>query len=81
MRESDDGIRLIRFSSLPLTLSDIRDLLPKPWLFCLGMGDSLVTDVAAVDVLRLEGPEVVDEVVPLFLLKAVMGEFTASASS
>jgi hypothetical protein len=80
-RDSDEGNRFTRLSSLPFTLSDVRALLPKPWLFCLGMGDSLVIEVAAVDVLPFDGPEVVDDVVPRFLLKAVIGEPTASASS
>ena len=43
---------------------------------------SEATEVAAVDVRRPKGPEVVEELVPRSLLKAVVdGELAASASS
>lgn len=44
-------------------------VLPLRWT-----GESSTIDVAAVDVLLFEGPEFVDDWVPLFLLKAVEGE-------
>lgn len=76
MRDSEEMLRDRELSSLPNSFALIRVLELALRLLCLATGESETTEVAAVEVRRLEGPEAVDDAVPRLLLKPVEGVFT-----
>jgi hypothetical protein len=69
-------LRFNKLSSLPYSEGCILVLEAALTLLCRGCGESETTEVAAVEVRPFEGPEAVDDVVPLLLLNPVEGVLT-----